>query len=199
MQNNHWISLKQIFCILLVSIFLCACTATFNWREIRSDEQGYSALFPAKSNVEQKKLPFNDRLIEISLETSSADEALFAIGSLKLDEKENASADLITLMQKNAQRSIQQETEPILLKASFKLAGENNTKIDGDGFQLSGVSLDGKFRIYWVYWLKRSDSNQLTRVYQLTAMKAFKQKPSGQEISSITEQFNTFLGGFKPY
>lgn len=199
MQNNNWLSLKRIISPLLASVILFACTATFNWREIRSDEQGYSALFPAKSNLEQKEMPFNDRLIETSLETSTADDTLFAIGSLKLNEKENSSADLIMLMQKNARISIQQDIEPILVKERFKLAGENSLKIDGEGFQMSGVSLDGKYRLYWVYWVKRSGSNQMTRVYQLTAMKAFKQKPSDQEISSLTEQYNTFLGGFKPY
>jgi hypothetical protein len=39
----------------------------------------------------------------------------------------------------------------------------------------------------------------MTRVYQLTAMKAFKQKPSDQEMNTLTEQYGTFLGGFKPY
>lgn len=199
MQNLHWISRKQLSCLFLSSIFLFACTATFNWRETRSDEQGYSALFPAKSNFEQKKIPLNDRLIEISLETSSAGDAVFAIGSLKVDETQSSSNDLISLMQKNAQRSIQQEVEPTLLTASFKLAGENNRKVDGNGYQLSGVSLDGKYRIYWVYWVKRIDNSQITRVYQLTAMQAFKQKPADQEISSLTEQLNTFLSGFKPY
>jgi len=199
MQNNNWISLKRITSLFLASLILFACTATFNWREIRSDEQGYSALLPAKSNLEQKEMPFNDRLIETSLETSTADDTLFAIGSLKLNEKENSSSDLITLMQKNALRTIQQEIEPVLVNASFKLAGENNLKIDGEGFQMNGVSLDGKYRLYWVYWVKRADGNQMTRVYQLTAMKAFKQKPSDQEMNTLTEQYGTFLGGFKPY
>jgi hypothetical protein len=199
MQNHYWLSVKQLIGLLLVSISLVACTATFNWREIRSDEQGYSALFPAKSHLEQKKLPFNDHLIEISLETSSTDDAVFAIGSLKLDEKENSSTDLIKLMQLNAQRSIQQDVEPALLKTSFKLAGENNHTVEGEGFQLRGLSLDQKFRIYWVYWVKLPNGQQMTRVYQLTAMKAFKQKPSEKEINAMTEEFSTFIAGFKPY
>ena len=102
-------------------------------------------------------------------------------------------------MQNNAQKSITNPTTLELLKTSFTLAGEGNFKVGGEGYQLSGVSFDGLHRIYWVYWVKRSDSNQRTRLYQLTAIKAFKQKPTDKESNEIIEQFSTFIGGFRPY
>jgi hypothetical protein len=70
--------MKKLSALLIIS-FLFACTATFNWREIRSDEQGFSALFPAKTTFEQKQFPFKDRPIDISLEASNAGDAVFAI------------------------------------------------------------------------------------------------------------------------
>jgi hypothetical protein len=190
--------MKKITALLLLSI-LFACTATFNWREIRSDEQGYSALFPAKTTFEQKQFPFKDRPIDISLEASNAGEAIFAIGTLKLDEKNTSSDELLAAMQNNAQKSIANQTATELLKTSFTLAGEGSSKVPGEGYQLAGKSPDGLHRIYWVYWVKRSDNNQITRLYQLTAIKAFKQKPTEKESEAVTEQFSTFLGGFRPY
>ncbi len=190
--------MKKLTALLLLSI-LFACTATFNWREIRSDEQGYSALFPAKTTFEQKQFPFKDRPIDISLEVSNAGEAIFAISTLKLDEKNTSSDELLAAMQNNAQKSIANQTAPELLKASFTLAGEGNSKVIGEGYQLNGVGPDAIHRIYWVYWVKRSDNNQITRLYQLTAIKSFKQKPTEKQSNEVTEQFSTFLGGFKPY
>ena len=190
--------MKKLFALLIIS-FLFACTATFNWREIRSDEQGFSALFPAKTTFEQKQFPFKDRPIDISLEASNAGDVGFAIGTLKLDEKSTSSDELLAAMQNNAQKSITNPDSPELLKINFTLAGEGNSKVGGEGYQLSGVSPDGLHRIYWVYWVKRSDGNQMTRLYQLTAIKSFKQKPTDKESNEVTEQFSTFLGGFRPY
>ena len=42
--------------VLAIFFSLVACTATFNWREVRFDEQNFVALFPTKHHFEQQTI-----------------------------------------------------------------------------------------------------------------------------------------------
>lgn len=190
----RYITLLLTFCALLT-----ACTATFNWREIRSEEQGFLALFPAKTRTEQKNFPFKDQTIEITMEAAIADETLFAVSSLRVNEQVIQSTELIDLMQRNATKSIPSVALPKLEEIRFPIAGQTNLKAIGQGYQFSAPGPNQNHLVYWVYWTSRKDPEQMTRVYQLSAAKSFKGKPSDDELKTTQEQMLTFMSGFKPY
>lgn len=185
-------------CFISISL-LAACTVAYNWREIRSDEQGFLALFPAKTSFEQKSFLYKNHPIPIALEASVVNETVFAVGTIKVENPDIQSDDLLELMQTNAQKSMASHQDTALVSASFQVAGATGQKVEGHGYQFLGASLDGKYRMYWVYWVTRKISPQITKIYQLSAIQLFSKNPSMAELKKSTEVFNTFLEGFKPY
>lgn len=190
---------KVITLCCLTFIFLVGCTATFNWREVRSDEQGFIALFPDKTKTEKKQLAFKDQEISVVMQATMTGGALFAISSLKLDPSIVASQEMVQLLQTNAQKSLKLSMEPSLISEQFSVAGEVSQKMTGQGYRLLGEGQDRQYRVFWVYWLTRPADENKIRVFQLSAIKTFAKEPSPREMEEITEQFATFIGGFKPY
>jgi hypothetical protein len=180
-------------------IFWVGCTATFNWREVRSDEQGFVALFPDKTKTEKKQLSFKDQEVSVVMQASMTGGALFAISSLKLDQSKVTSQEMVQLLQTNARKSLKLSTEPELVTEQFTIAGESTQKITGQGYRLLGQAQDHQYRVFWVYWLTRPAEGAITRIYQLTAIKSFAKEPTSRELEEISEQFTTFIAGFKPY
>ena len=80
---------KRIFIriTLLVVVMLVACTASFNWRVVRVDDQGFTALFPAKATFEQQTIRFQNVDLTMTMAASMAEDSLFAVGTMPFDKK----------------------------------------------------------------------------------------------------------------
>jgi hypothetical protein len=186
--------------IFLISLFvLSACTATYNWRELRFDDQGFVALFPSKTSSEQQNIRYLDQDLPMTMSAASTDDALFAVGSMPFDPKKLDGQEIIDWMQTNTSRLIQSQKPPIPILFEVKTAGSPSALIPATGFNLKGLGPDGNFRIYWVRWLKTASPQGKATIYQISAIKPFKTTPSLEDQKKLTEQFETFMQGFHPY
>lgn len=195
-MKSHTTSLQRYFVFILCCLIF-GCTATFNWREIRSDDQGYVALFPAKTSMEQQTISYESHSLVMTMEAASAGDTLFAVGTILLDKEVDAEK-LITWMELNAKQVIRSEKTPDSLKYRVKSSGDSPATLNGRGLNLIGIGPDSHYRMYWVRWVLRTDTTGKSRIYQLSAITPFNKFPNADEMQRIEEQYNTFLEGFHP-
>ena len=65
---------------------LTACSPTFNWREVRPDNTGLSALLPCKPDKAQRKVPLGGQATELAMLGCDAGGATFAISVATLSD-----------------------------------------------------------------------------------------------------------------
>jgi hypothetical protein len=184
---------------LCLVLSLVACSATFNWREVRVDEQHFSALFPSKTSAEQQNIRYLDKTLTMTMVAATADDSLFAVGNMPFNPKEINGDDLMQWMKANTAKLIQTKGEPTPVTTAIKSAANPPESLSMSGYNLEGVGPDGNYRIYWVRWMIRTDNSGHSSVFQLSALRPFKKTPVQSDQEQTTEQFETFLGGFHPY
>jgi hypothetical protein len=183
----------------LVSLVMVACSASYNWREIRNDEQNFVALFPAKTSAEQQIIRYQNNDLTMTMVAAMADDALFAVGTIPVDPQKIDGNELIDWMKINTAKLIQGEAPPSSIQSEVKTAQNPPEKIIGSGLNLKGLGPDGHYRIYWVRWVIRKNASGNQLIYQLSVIMPFKKEPTASEQEKAIEQFETFMGGFHPY
>lgn len=83
------------FAALLLSALLTACTPALDWREVRNEEGGYRALFPAKPVVASREFVLAGQTVTLKLQAATSGSSYFAVGEIPLSEAQQASADSI--------------------------------------------------------------------------------------------------------
>jgi hypothetical protein len=186
-----------IYCCLPI-LLLMSCTATFNWREIRFNEQGFVALFPAKNHVEKKSIPFENQQLTMTMVASKVSGILFAVGTIPYLTKEVSGEALMQWMSLNTSKIVQSPALEQMIQFEVKTAQTPKQIIPAQGYNLKGFGPDGIYRIYWVRWVIRKNDDGQGRIYQLSAIQSFESKPSEQVVKQTTEHIETFMGGFHP-
>ena len=90
----------------LVALVLAAaaCTPTLNWREVRPEGSGLTALFPCRPSVYARKLVLAAVQVELVLQACTADGQTWALASAELRDPEQiapALNELFDAAQKN--------------------------------------------------------------------------------------------------
>jgi hypothetical protein len=184
---------------VMLMLVLASCTATFNWREVKLDEQQFFALFPAKHHFEQQTFRFEKNELTMTMVASKAGDILFAIGAIPFDAKVTSEKTLTDWMKSNVAKIVQGKSEQQLIQFEVKTAGTPALIIPAQGYNLKGFGPDGVYRIYWVRWVVRQKADGQSFIYQMSAIQSFKAEPTAQIQKQTTEQIETFMGGFHPY
>jgi hypothetical protein len=193
--------MKKIIVTLSVMLMLVltSCTSTFNWREVKLDEQQFLALFPAKHHFEQQTFRFEKNEITMTMAAAKAGDILFAIGTIPFDSKVTSEKTLTDWIKSNVAKIVQGKAEQQLIQFEVKTAGTPALILPAQGYNLKGFGPDGVYRIYWVRWIVRQHTNGQSFIYQMSAIQSFKAEPTAQTQKQTTEQIETFMGGFHPY
>ena len=88
--------------------FLTGCDPALNWREVRSDDAGYVALFPAKPTSFERAVNLDGLQVMMNMTAAEADSASFAVATA-LIEDEGQRAKALFAMQTAMMRNIQGE------------------------------------------------------------------------------------------
>ncbi|OEZ67934.1 hypothetical protein JAB5_51850 [Janthinobacterium sp. HH103] len=87
-------SLALFLATLAAAGILSACSPKFDWRDYRSPDAQFTALFPGKPAVLTREIDLDGRKISLTMTASEVDGNTFAIGSALLDSAEQAQAAL---------------------------------------------------------------------------------------------------------
>jgi hypothetical protein len=191
---------KRSLVLTLLSIFILgACTATFNWREVKFDEQNFLALFPAKYHFEQQPIHFAQNELTMTMVASRAGDVIFAVGTIPFDAKTISGNEVIEWMSQNAKKIVQNGVSPQRIQYEVKTAASPSQILPSQGYQLKGFGPDGIYRIYWVRWVVKKNETGSSYIYQLNAIQSFKTEPSASVMRATVDQMETFMTGFHPY
>ena len=87
-------SLGTFFVTLAAAGVLSACSPKFDWRDYRSPDAQFTALFPGKPSVLTREIDLDGKKVSLTMTASEVDGSTFAIGSAILDSSEQAQAAL---------------------------------------------------------------------------------------------------------
>jgi hypothetical protein len=87
---------------------LSGCDPALNWREVRSDDAGYTALFPAKPTSFERAVNLDGLQVMMNMTAAEADGVSFAVASAVIDDAGQRAQALIA-MQTAMMRNIQGE------------------------------------------------------------------------------------------
>ena len=93
-------------CVLM--LFLTGCDPALNWREVRSDDARYTALFPAKPTSFERAVNLDGLQVMMNMTAAEADGVSFAVASAVIED-EGQRAKALTAMQTAMMRNIQGE------------------------------------------------------------------------------------------
>jgi len=71
-------------CVLAVGGALSACSPTYDWRTIMSNDNGYTVDLPAKPRDDARQIDVGGKPMQMTMQTAEAGKAVFAVGTLTL-------------------------------------------------------------------------------------------------------------------
>lgn len=196
-MSKRFLIALALFCSTMLTI---ACTNTYDWRIVKSDENAYEALYPSKPTRAEKTLLIGEQKYVMTMEAASAGKALFAVGVITLDAGTQNGDEILAWLKNNTVRNLKTDQEPAVQKGlSFKVAGSKTEKIPAEGIKIYGWGPDKIPRIFWVRWLKRTDNSGIQRLYQVSVMQSLENALEQKHLNQLEEQYETFYAGFQPY
>ncbi len=128
------LSAIRLFVVLGITGVLAGCTPAYDWREVRSDEGGWIALFPEKP-VEVTRtitLPNQQQPVRLTLRSGRIGETMFAVGWTDSGGESTRQA-LETAMLNNIQAqpaTVQRKTLLLLSQPAIETTAEGLMKTD---------------------------------------------------------------------
>lgn len=143
-------SIALFLATLAAAGVLSACSPKFDWRDYRSPDAQFTALFPGKPAVLTREIDLDGKKVSLTMTASEVDGNTFAIGSAVLDSVEQAQAALPamqTALLKNINGTVRSEKSA---SAASSMAAGNHQRsslsIEATGTQQGKpVLLVGRF------------------------------------------------------
>lgn len=175
-------SFAAIASMLASAAILAACSPKFDWREYRSPDTHFTALFPGKPAVLTREIDLDGKKVNLTMTASEVDGNTFAIGNAELASAELAQAALPAMKQallNNIKGTVRSEKSSAT--ASSTPAGtrqRSSVSIEATGTQHGQPALlVGRFVA------------QDKRIYQVIIL--------GQESKLSRENIDTFMDSVK--
>lgn len=105
---SHYSRLFALSALWVLMLFLNGCDPTLNWREVRSDDAGYTALFPAKPTSFERAVNLDGLQVMMNMTAAEADGVSFAVATAIIED-EGQRAKALTAMQTAMLRNIRGE------------------------------------------------------------------------------------------
>jgi hypothetical protein len=167
---------------IAAACILCACSPTFNWRDYRSPDAPYVALFPAKPSTFTRTVDLDGIKLSMTMTAADIDGTTFAIGSAELPDvamAPTALAAMKTALVNNIGGKISGEQAAGSASATAGATSHGTMLcVQARGLQHGRpVILNGKF------------ISKDKRIYQVIVV--------GQEKQMVQDSVDTFLSSFK--
>ena len=102
---------SRLFALCALSVlmtWLASCDPALNWREVRSNDAGYTALFPAKPTSFERAVNLDGLQVMMNMTAAEADGVSFAVATAIIED-EGQRAKALIAMQTAMLRNIQGE------------------------------------------------------------------------------------------
>jgi hypothetical protein len=166
--------LLAFFALCVLTSLLAGCDPALNWREVRSNDAGYTVLFPAKPSSFDRTVNLDGLQVMMTMTAAEADGVNFAVATAVIEDETQRAKALIA-MQTAMMRNI--EGEVVEQKTVTVKGGATAIQVHATGKAgQAGVALFARFVTHE------------TRVFQVIAL-----GPKGKLSAEIAD---TFLSSF---
>lgn len=136
----------RVASILLVSLFLAACSPDYNWRQVAVGEGAVMAFFPEKPVTQSRNLQFSGHDIAFGLTSAKVGDALFTVAYAPLPVAVRNDEALSHEFAKAVMQS---------LYRNMGVAEPDTLPALGAPFDINGQSPQGDMRLRATVWLSR--------------------------------------------
>ncbi len=176
------LSAIRLFVVLGIAGVLAGCTPTYDWREVRSAEGGWIALFPEKP-VEVTRtitLPDQQQPVRLTLRSGRIGETMFAVGWTDRGDESIRQA-LETAMLNNIQATpttVQRETVLLTSQPAIETKAEGLIKTDP-------VAPAVKARLWMRSFVRQSPTPRVIEILAVGPMTDLPDEVAQQFIESL--------------
>ncbi|MBU3620094.1 hypothetical protein [Polynucleobacter sp. CS-Odin-A6] len=189
--------LQKLGVFLVFSFLLIACSPKLDWRTIQSPQEGYSALFPGKSEKIERRLPYQNQEIPQTLEAVKIDDDIYSVSTIRLTK------DQVTLVPK----LLEQLQGNLLNRAKVSLESEvsveafyqttNRQRISTKDYFLELQSTGAVEQSMRVRWITKITPDNGARIYQLSVLHTAPARVNAKQFFS-EEAYSNFFDEFHP-
>lgn len=94
---SQYSRLFALFALCVFMLFLNGCDPTLNWREVRSDDASYTALFPAKPTSFERAVNLDGLQVMMNMTAAEADGVSFAVATAIIEDEGQRAKALIAM------------------------------------------------------------------------------------------------------
>jgi hypothetical protein len=201
MQKNSFMLINRLFSFLCLLLALSACTPTFDWRTVRSDDLMYEALYPGKPSRAEKTMLFQQQKLTMTMEAVKVKDSLYAVGVIQVPPELRSSASMSQLLEfiqsgilSNLKTSQPTPHNAIIINTS----GQTSEKLPAKEWVIDGMGPDGQRRLMRTRLVQRVFPDGQVLIYQQTILQTL---TSNQDLEKTlsSDEHSMFLSGFKPY
>ncbi len=123
---------RRMWMMAVLCSLLMACTPALNWREVRNDDAGWKALFPAKPVEATRPLPMPNakRPMALTLRSARIQNTLFAVGVVP-----EGSADVRSALEDAMLTNIRSQANDVQ-RRTLMINGHPAVELDAKGLML---------------------------------------------------------------
>ncbi|WP_317201635.1 hypothetical protein [Janthinobacterium sp.] len=175
-------SLPTLLGATLAACLFAACSPKFDWRDYRSPDASFSALFPAKPASFTRTVDLDGVSVNMTMTAAEVDGTTFAVGSAEMADPLKAQAALLamkTAMVKNIGGTIKSEKAVSAASSNGATSKQKaSIEVEASGMQNgTPMLLEGRFVA------------QDKRIYQIIVL--------GKEKHIVRDSVDTFMSSVK--
>jgi hypothetical protein len=183
--------------LILVTIFLMACSPKLDWRTAQSPQEGYVALFPGKPDKIERKVSYQAQELMQTLEAVKIDEDIYSISSIYLSKEQ---ADLLIALVEQLKGNLFQnagvtQSTVVSLDGAYQTA--NHQRVPTKDYFLEFKSTNTDQQAMRVRWITNPTANDGIWLYQVSILHAGPVKPDVKTFF-LAEDRAIFFDEFHP-
>ena len=197
MEQVLFKSVLRAWLLLVICIFLSACSPKLNWRTVQSPEQRYTALFPAKPDKLERNIPYQGQELKQFLEAVKIEDDIYSISSIQVPANQsNLAQKIIDQLQSHLLDKARGSGGNVLIEDAFyQTAGRQRFPTKDYYIALSS---SGKIQqTMRVRWILRPIESGGVWIYQASVLHT-NANDTDIKTALSTEEYVNFFNEFHP-
>jgi hypothetical protein len=177
------LTLTAPLCAVVAALALAACSPTYDWRSISSNDSGYTVDLPAKPDKDERSIDVGGTPMRMRMQTAEVAHDVFVVGTLDLPDAQPATQQkALDFLQAGLARNVGAQPEAHTVAVPLATGGS----VEGVEMRMTGkAGANGETRMIHARLVAKG-----ARVYQVAIV--------GRAEPPV-EQIDQFFGSFKLY
>jgi len=183
--------------VLAALFLLIACSPKLDWRTVQAPQERYTALFPAKPDKLERRVPYADQEVLQVLEAVKIDDDIYSISTIQLPVNQSSSlSKLLSQLQNNLLERAKASGGDTTVEDAFYKTADKQRLPTKDYFL--NLKSNGKTQQQMrVRWINRVAPNGDSWIYQISVLHTSAGVDNAKTFLS-KEEYENFFSEFSP-